>query len=867
MLNLTEEKIEEITQKIKNLTRTLKEKSIEEFERNNFEKSKEISEIANLLTDSLIDLKTKKREILNYLSLSNKFDFSSEEFLQLLSIPDIPINKPGSGKLVIEGMVGYRGLGIETIDHYLKEVNYEGVGEIYPLETHERDVSLTSFMYRVPPYSLIRPGYGVEEDEELSNILGNRFVWLINPKNGKISIQKTTNGSKKIEFKKLILNSEYEFEKGVVVPNSIELVDLSNKCIEVQSPYFYLKLGSSKLEKALRDYRSKRTKIDLLEKIKNETKGTYGLRFDYVYYCFLGKAISTDPFDVSCPNKNCDIYNTCKGKTYWSGKYFRKKPYPKVYPLRDLNIIEDGALVYEEFLPKDLIKLQIFENRRVNSYWYGTELQAWFINKRPIIRLYFGDNKGRYLRVGYSIPTSVIELVFNEGWIRRVVKKILKEHYKIRRDIAFKYLLKKNLGKVVEYSKLSDIINDLLEEDSEIRKEYEKYLRGELDEEFLNFAVQTLLHTLTHLFVNHLLQNLVGIDIGFILMKSQIRSILYPKNSIIIAENAKNGKIGIIDTILQKLKQDGLPKILQDFNNYILTLIENHDREFDKILIYRKKDGEAALYRAIRRLKMENREEELKKIEKVEKIVKKFKEEIDKKEVELDSTLTRLYLLMSRKIEEEDIEKIEDFFDDILEKNGFLICVDGCNACVRLERHCNEGQNQIFTTSKGLVYEFTKFLRELIIKGIDESSTEVGKVIIPLLKNASKSLIITSPYISKSYVEEILIPKAKNGVKVEIITWYPTGTLEDLEQYQYHLEAIELLRKNLNKNLEVYTLENLHEKFFIVDGKYLIKGSANLTYQGMQKNRESIEIKLEPQIVKAKIREFYELKNKSKIFD
>ena len=153
-----------------------------------------------------------------------------------------------------------------------------------------------------------------------------------------------------------------------------------------------------------------------------------GLRFDYVYFCYWGRGLSTDPFDVKCPFKNCDVRKNavCDGERLWSGKYGYRKPFPKVYPLRDSQFQNDGIEIYAESLPAKIVSFSAYDFRHVHNYWYGVEFGTWFIRSRPIIRVFFGDEK-YYFRICYSIPTSVMEFSFNDNWLEKAILKCLSE--------------------------------------------------------------------------------------------------------------------------------------------------------------------------------------------------------------------------------------------------------------------------------------------------------------------------------------------------------------------------------------------------------------------------------------------------------
>jgi hypothetical protein len=287
----------------------------------------------------------------------------------------------------------------------------------------------------------------------------------------------------------------------------------------------------------------------------------------------------------------------------------------------------------------------------------------------------------------------------------------------------------------------------------------------------------------------------------------------------------------------------------------------------DKTTLLRIKEAERTLSQAINRLERgDSREQEIaKKIKKVCKKVEEFRKELDNSNIELDITLARTVLLAGGIISDIDVEEIGDYFDDILEKYGFKLCLDGCNGCVRLEKYCGEGIQQILTTSRMLLHKFTEYLKDIIIRGLTKRSNELGKYLEPILFNAKKSLDILCPYISPTYANK-LVQLASGEVKVRVITWMPKR--EDKE-YGFQKESLKILRENLSlKNLSVRVedkseIKLIHDKTYIIDN-IVLTGSFNLTESAFYGNFERAEIKLHPQTIRTEKNQYEELWKKAK---
>ncbi|MEM4000230.1 MAG: phospholipase D-like domain-containing protein [Saccharolobus sp.] len=833
------------------------------YEKGLINDAKIASSISTTLLDALGKIIYNKIELLKFVELSKKFKDSPEELVYLLSLPDIPA-VVGSGKRVAESIAGFRGLGIETIDHKIDEVRYEKVSlkeEEHPLF----EVSLTSFMYRVPPFELTKCTYERGIDKEITDVLGSRFIWILKPKEVSWDswneiLKKTTEG--KITS---LVKGEYGYEGALMVPKIIELIDLSSRSItvEVGGRYpFFIKFGSSIIDNEMSTLRTKekllqflRDRLATLPSMIGPRLASWKLRLDYPYFCYKGLGLSTDPFDAMCPFVNrCWLGSKqggpCDGRLFWSGKYHKRRFYPKSYPLRRLKVGRGGSITYRDEFPLSLIKFVAYDMKRVESRWYAVEIGTWFINARPTVRIFFDTE------IGYTIPTSLIEFSFEREWLNSVIKEVLYKKGKVRRNIAIKFILSKALGKTLDYKRLSKIVKELMNKESKLAEEYRKYIKGaELKDELVDFARRTLLHSLEHILAQYILEKFAGVDMNFILTKYYYKN---KSDRIILAENAKNGRIGIVDTIIRVIKDKGLPNFFYSFSNWLTTYLNFHNHDFDKLASLREKEAEKTLTQTISRLERGNSKEQsiADKIRGVCEKVEEFRKSLDASEVDLDITLARTILLAGEIISEGDVEEIGDYFDDILEKYGFKLCLDGCNGCVRVERYCGEGIQQILTTSKMLLYEFTENLRNMMLTGITKRSNELGKYVEPIIFGAKKNLDVLCPYISPPYADK-LIQLASRGVKVRVITWMPKK--EDKE-YEFQKESLRLLKKNLSTNLLVKVEDKpeirlMHDKTYIADN-IVLTGSFNLTESAFYGNFERVEIKLRPETIDSEKKQY-----------
>ncbi len=829
------------------------------IKKNDTELLTKVSSLLNELSYIKKEFSEEKVDLRGFFEFVEKFKDAPEELLDILTIPEIPFTT-GAGKRIVESVVGFRGLGIETIDHFIKDISYEGVTP-QPEEEIE-NFSLTTFMYRSPPFELTRCPYeGTPEDKMLNDIIGPRFIWFLKPSQIKRGlweafIQKTAGDR---YFYYYILLGKYTRFRNIIIPNEIKLLDISRKCLEFElnKPRVFIKFGSKKFEREFKaasetsvsERSKKREFLKRIEKLSIHVPTRPKLRTDYVYFCYKGMAISTDPFDFDeCPFKECPFKKAgqCNGKRFWSGNYGIRKPFPKVYPLRKIRPLQEGILTLEDsiFKPNDIMKIKFFEKYRIGSSWDGVELGTWFIRARPIVRIYF-HRRGK---IGYVIPTSVMSISFTKEWLDKVITDILKNDKRIRKHIALKMILKKRLGRFFNYTRAKSLIEEeLVKKKGENYELYQKYLNGKLDEDIVNFSREVLLHSLTHMLLHYLLKKIAGVDFSFIIARH-----FSEEGIILLAENAKNGGLGIIDTIRREVENNGFVSFIINFSQWAKSFLEKHKKEFERLSKERQKEASQLITKALILAEKPVKE----KITKLDEKIKKFKEELQQSNIELDITLARLIFLISHRISDEEISGIEEYIDDLLEKHGFNLCIDGCNGCVRLEKYCNEGTSQILTTSRELLYSFLTSVLSQIKKGISYSGRDVGKIIEPIIFGSRQEIKIAVPFISPKYAEK-LVEMARRGVKIKILTEIPESE-SSIKEFEYHLKALKVLKNSREKNLEVKLIDKLHLKVYISDSRIAVTGSTNLTEHGFYKNLERIEVKIHPEAVNELLKEFSE---------
>jgi phosphatidylserine/phosphatidylglycerophosphate/cardiolipin synthase-like enzyme len=159
--------------------------------------------------------------------------------------------------------------------------------------------------------------------------------------------------------------------------------------------------------------------------------------------------------------------------------------------------------------------------------------------------------------------------------------------------------------------------------------------------------------------------------------------------------------------------------------------------------------------------------------------------------------------------------------------------------------------------------------------------THVGKnagvVIERHIKHADKSIKICSPFISPEYAK-ILTQLAKKGISVKLITSEARGSnfknnnnngfwnnepslhiLSTAKSLADFFNADIRYLKNPPLEYRIMKYNFVHAKLYVIDGKYAVVGSANLTEYGMTKNVEHLIVTDNREEVRQLEKDFEEL--------
>jgi hypothetical protein len=130
--------------------------------------------------------------------------------------------------------------------------------------------------------------------------------------------------------------------------------------------------------------------------------------------------------------------------------------------------------------------------------------------------------------------------------------------------------------------------------------------------------------------------------------------------------------------------------------------------------------------------------------------------------------------------------------------------------------------------------------------------SNAGSCIEKPLWNATESIWIISPWIGSDYAKR-LASMSQEGIEVRILT-----SSDDLNR-----ESIALLTASANPNLLCLILDKekafVHSKIYIVDREYAVSGSANLTYNGLNRNIERLDIAENNEELEGLERDFMEM--------
>jgi DEAD/DEAH box helicase domain-containing protein len=599
-------------------------------------------------------------------------------------------------------------------------------------------------------------------------------------------------------------------------PHFVNMINLNQNIIEAYSD----KIGGSQNSKLV---------------LSNLRKGGYDL--ENCRFCQYGFLISSERKDVCTrSSRDCSIYHKCYGQ-----KWFVKPEPPqrtsylglvKVYPQIYTNAKNFETVLMNiplnEFFTIKIGKGSIFDRALIGCYL----VSSGDFYYSPMFSLMHNT-------LGYRISSNGIVLEFDKEKLRILLKRIL-EIPDVNSWITVKYLISDKYFKEngdVNLELCQKAFEGLIGEDGTkaFKDELKKLLRKkEISEEILNFTTFVLLHSLSHLIYEYIVDYL----------KTDPDNLAYHIDvnecKIYLIENAERG-LGLTETLLNIIR--GKEKdFFINFFKWSLQVINNCRIHESEVKAFTTKELLEKIANAD--------EKTQKRFNEINTFVRNVNN-IMQSEYRISFPVEILRNILARKFGN------DPFIMEAIIAN-VSHCWDGCYNCVRLERGCNyDPFKQMTRVSRSLLSEFI----QMVLNSM-EIPIQVGSGFTWILEEISQAkdvLRISSPWLSKDIIQKYIEPLVRKDIRVKIVTRKDLESEEQVESLKY----LNNLIKNY-KNIEVKCLDSLHAKIILIDNKVGIKGSMNLTFAGVYKNIELVEKYDDPRIVEKLIHNFENIFNSAK---
>ena len=705
---------------------------------------------------------------------------------------------------LLENIVGFKFAGTEFIDQTVFVSDEYG--------RQEKKESLNDVVARTPPFELTIIPFEEKYQKKISDVVGARHVWLVEPLKGEIYYLKERD-KKGVEKPELIEADQF---KDLLIPHRIKFADV----LTLENPLMveawckdsrplYIKHGLTGTlakrpvkgkyrlhENVMRlysepDSRILEATIQHLASMDKELRrkgDSWGLNLRYPLVCPLGYCISIDPYDYFCPvRRECKNAESCRNRGLWEKAKRRRRIFPKFYvSLRVRNLPEEkissplvydiGTLTYDELLEEI-------------EFAYDT------------VTVYLPTIGGYLLRefdikpIGYRARTSLVYLTFNEKLLDEVLSVLLLKDKDLTELLKFKFYMYKRLKE--ERSPI----------DAALR--YKQYDPGKVDvndKEFLEYVKESLLHTLAHLLFIYLVREKVPLD-------PQRITYFVGSNTIYVIENSRNDGIGLVETIRNELNAVGKKKLVEDFIEWAIDFLEEHEKRVKEQQDELKKDAE-------RYLKLISNSE----IEELGRKIDKLNSDISSR-VKLDYVDIVTYRhILSTEIDVSD--EVSEYVLPVIHSKGKpKLCADGCEDCLVFYRGCTEAFAQSYKISRTLV---EKFLNTIVNKGqIAISGKGLGDVLENLMKRAEK-IVAKVPFVDDCGLS-LLCEQKRRGADVEIITRGKRDVVDKLTECGVRVRLSE------GSHAKIYVLETGEQRV-------CLHGSINLTCKSLRENEENLTI-------------------------
>jgi len=698
-----------------------------------------------------------------------------------------------------------------------------------PQELESEPIDTRRLFYAYPPFEPI-----VRKDGEIVSIDGVRipitgcYVWFIDCENFD---ERTKRKLEKLLERILEKESIGLYDKIKLV-NPIRIIDEGELKIYIwcdRRPV-RIKYGSGELVKVIREckaYLRGKEPDDaekLVQKIYEERlKREYGGRrrpykatdFSYVWYCVLGYAMSTDPWDLNCPfTSECKIFRQISKKRrrcpLWS---YSRRLFPKVLcevhrdiPVRALQPEES----YGFLIPLKGRGVAIWEIFK-GVQWYmpgplGRGRPVYVEFSKGIIRVLPKTNV-----VGFAIPYALIEALCTELLDPNVKPKppvriaIGMAHQTCGLDslILTKYF-------VWSRSEYGRRLYRLFEQSKErLLKQYKEFLDKFYEwngRDIIEFTTELLSHTLAHMLQQFLSKELEIEEESLLYLSLCRDEAIY----VLIAENSPLGVIDIIGHVERKFGT--VREMVRKFIDFLHSYLCDHEEEIIEYIGHIRSVAN-------------NIEERVKELIKVmhEYYMDFIREDfiIDLHNYILHFILSRSYEMIAKELNISPSQVLSDL-DHIIEMAGPSYCIDGCTSCVMFERGCTEPILQHVLTSKHLL----KWFLSLLSEGL-ELTAQGGRFGGSLLRTLPKQkLFVITPYIDEDGAR-LLRELHEKGVKVILITRGDT-----FDKFANILSGIDVK----------YIIEHRHDKMYIIDDRLLIDTTWNLLIKSTKLERFKIKL-------------------------
>jgi len=683
-------------------------------------------------------------------------------------------------------------------DLYLDEVKLEGL----PLQLSKdngRPLTIDQLLLRYPPFEPIQVSF--------EGIIG-KFVWFVDPQNAIIPSNVPMNA---------MVNMDTESGKLLSV-RPMDLLSKSSKCHEVivkvrsrgGRGVVFIKYGSEKLYNEIIACKDLKVIQEDYENYlrKFNRKAYYSVtNLGYAWYCILGRGLSTDPYDLHCPfMKECAVGRTrrdqkrdCK-RWSWSRKLF-----PKVFVTSEREIAPSSLTNLDRGKAFTFITPFAAKGVRVHELYRGAQ---WYmpsvILEGPVVEVIFKKPIRKSLPltnvVGFEVPLSVVraavESLLDEGNLHKPEVIVIYPAKKVSLD---KLLLSKYYVYRATKGGL-DSISFLERSSQEIVYSFKKFCRrvreGRLREKLINFLVNVAGHTLAHLFFVYI-SNALEIEPDNLLYVFKVDK---EKDFLLVAvaENSTWGSLDIVEHA--KSKFGSLHDMVRRFVSDAISALEAHERELVTFLGRRGVQVNA-------------------KLSAIADEVKRRYGVLVNNGVVLDAITFLNHIILSeedRGMAEklkgvvQNVRELREWLMDSIPVSGINTCVDGCTACIMLERDCIAPLLQNIVLSRNLTVWILKVLSgKEIVKG---RGNVVGYAIF---NQAKRKLFAFSPYVDEEGVK-LLTGLTQRGVKVTLITYESCAS-----KYREQLKG---------SGIKLYALKvPRHDKYYVIDQQVLVRTSQNLS--------------------------------------